>query len=72
MFLRLPFQDVVSVQQTVLVINTILLIAVLIVVEVVYSEQPKARRRYLKYFWPLLSVLVGLLIYAAYKQVGKA
>lgn len=72
MFLRLPFHFVTNLQQTVLLINTVLLIAALIVVELVYSEAPKDKRAHLKYFYPLFMVLVGLLIYAAYKQVGKA
>lgn len=72
MFLKLPFQVLNNVQQTVLVINTVLLISSLIVVELVYSERPRDQRNHLKYFLPLFLVLVGLLIYAAYKQVGKA
>lgn len=71
MFLRLPFQFSAHLQDTVLVINTVLLLAILIVVELVYSETPRSKREHLKYFYPLVLVLVGLLIYAAYKQVGK-
>ncbi len=72
MFLRFPFNFVTNLQQTVLVVNTVILIVALIVVELVYSETPKEKRSHLKYFYPLFLVLVGLLIYAAYKQVGKA
>lgn len=61
-----------NLQETVLVINTVLLLGVLIVVELVYSETPRAKRQHLKYFYPLVLVLVGLLIYAAYKQAGNA
>lgn len=71
MFLRLPFQFAANLQDTVLVINTVLLLGVLIVVELVYSETPRSKRQHLKYFYPLVLVLVGLLIYAAYKQAGK-
>jgi len=71
-FLQLPFQFLSQLQQTVLVINTVLLLGALIVIELVYSETPRAKRTHLKYFYPLLLVLVGLLIFAAYKQVGKA
>ena len=71
MFLRLPFRLVVNLQETVLVINTVLLIASLIIVELIYSEKPKEQRAHLKYFLPLFLVLVGLLIYAAYIQIGK-
>lgn len=72
MFLRLPFQFSGDLQKTVLVVNTVLLLGALIVVELVYSETPKAKRQHLKYFYPLVLVLVGLLIYAAYKQAGQA
>lgn len=72
MFLNLPFHLINNVQQTVLVVNTVILIASLIVVELVYSEQPQKKRAHLKYFLPLFVVLVGLLIYAAYLQAGKA
>jgi hypothetical protein len=71
-FLKLPFLLANNVQQTTLVVNTVLLIASLIVVELVYSERAKAQRAHLKYFLPLFLVLVGLLIYAAYKQAGMA
>jgi hypothetical protein len=71
-FLRLPFEFNESVQQTALIVNTVLLIAALIVVELVYSEKPKDQRVHLRYFLPLLMVLVGLLLYAVYKQVGKS
>jgi len=72
MFLQLPFQLGAHLQQTVLVLNTVLLVAALIVVELVYSERPKEQRQHLRYFYPLFLVLAGLLIYAAYKQTGSA
>jgi hypothetical protein len=72
MFLQLPFQFLSQLQQTVLVINTVLLLGALIVVELIYSETPRKEREHLKYFAPLLIVLIGLLVYAAYKQVGNA
>ena len=72
MFLQLPFQFLPQLQQTVLVINTVLLLGVLIVIELVYSETDRAKRQHLKYFFPLLAVLIGLLIFAAYKQVGNS
>jgi hypothetical protein len=61
-----------NLRQTVLLINTVLLIAALVVVELVYSEAGPKKRRELRYFFPLFLVLVGLLIYAAYKQAGSA
>jgi hypothetical protein len=71
-FLRLPFQFASNLQETVLVINTVLLLGALIVVELVYSETPRDKRQHLKYFFPLALVLIGLLIYAAYKQAGNS
>jgi uncharacterized membrane protein len=71
-FLQLPFHFGTNLQQAVLVINTVLLIAALLVIELVYSETPKEKRQHLKYFLPLLLILVGLLVYAAYKQVGNS
>ena len=73
MFLKLPFETLVSnLQQTVFIINTILLIATLVVVELVYSEQPESKRHQLKYFYPLFLILAGIFTYAAVKQVGKS
>jgi hypothetical protein len=72
MFLRLPFQLSTNLQQTTLVLNTVLLVAALIVVELVYSERPREQRQHLRYFYPLFLVLAGLLVYAAYKQTGNA
>jgi Na+/serine symporter len=72
MFLRLPFNLAPNLQENVLVVNTVLLIAALIVVELVYSETARSKRQHLKYFLPLLLVLIGLLVVAAYKQIGKS
>lgn len=72
MFLQLPFNLSDNLQQTALVINTVILIIALIVVELVYSETPKSQRQHLKYFYPLFLVMVGLLIFAAIQQTGKA
>jgi hypothetical protein len=68
-FLQLPFALGAHLQQIVLLLNTVILIIALIVVEIVYSETPKAKRQHLKYFYPLFLVLAGLLIYAVFKQV---
>jgi len=72
MFFRLPFHPNDHLQQIVLVLNTVLLIAALVLVELVYSERPKQERRQLLYFLPLFLVFGGLLIYAAYLQAGKS
>lgn len=54
-----------------LLLNTVILITMLIVVELVYSERPAEDRRHLRYFYPLLLVLTGLLVYAGYLQGVK-
>lgn len=69
MFLRLPFHGSAQLQQTALVLNTIILIVSLIVAELLYAELPKEKRRPLRYFYPLFVILAGLLAYAIYKQV---
>lgn len=68
MFFHFPTLTNGSLRQTVLLVNTVLLIAALIVVELVYSEVAPKKRRELRYFYPLFIVLVGLLIYAVYVQ----
>jgi hypothetical protein len=72
MFLSLPFQFQSNLQSTVLVINTVLLLGVLIVIELAYSETTRNKRQHLKFFFPLLLVFIGILIFAAYKQAGSA
>lgn len=69
MFLRLPFESTGRLQQTVLVLNTIILLVALVVVELVYADTPKEKRRHLRYFYPLFVMLGALLAYAGYKQV---
>lgn len=72
-FLQVPSEATANnLQQTAFLANTVLLIVALIVVELVYSEQPYIQRKHLKYFYPLFIVLAGLLVYAAYIQSGKA
>jgi hypothetical protein len=67
-FFHFPLQGMSHLRQTVLLINTVLLIAALIVVELVYSETEPRKRRELRYFYPLFIVLSGLLVYAVYVQ----
>ena len=68
MFFNFPVQAMPNLRQTVFILNTILLIGILIVVELVYSETPKENRKHLILFFPLFLVLVGILIYAAVLQ----
>ncbi len=68
-------QTVVSsanMQRIALIINTVLLIALLITIELAYSDQSKEKRKPLYLFAPLVLILVGLLIFAAYKQQAGA
>jgi hypothetical protein len=67
-FFHFPLQAMTNLRQTVLLINTVLLIAALIVVELVYSEASVPKRRELRYFYPLFIVLAGLLVYGIYIQ----
>ncbi len=71
MFLQLPFRFAANLQNTVLIINTVIILALLITVEIVFSEKPKSERKELKYLLPVVVVIGGILIYAAIKQVGK-
>ena len=72
MFLRLPFQFSTHVQQTVLILNTILLIAALVVAELVFADMSKRKKTHLKYFYPVIAVMAGILVFAVYKQVKAA
>lgn len=72
MFVRLPFQFAVHMQQTILILNTVILIAALIVAEIVYGETSKKKRSHLRYFYPVMAVMVGILIFAVIKQVKAA
>lgn len=72
MYLQLPFNFANNLQQTVLILNTIVFIIILVIMELVYSEASIEKRKYLKYFFPFFIVLSIMLIYAAYKQIGKA
>lgn len=68
MFFHFQLQGLTHLRQTVLLLNTVLLIVALIVIELVYSETPTAKRRELRYFYPFLAVLTALLVYAIYIQ----
>jgi hypothetical protein len=70
-FLQLPFNAAGNLQRIVLILNTVLLLAGLVALELVYSERPAEQRSHLKLFIPLMFVLIGLLVYAAYRQTGK-
>jgi hypothetical protein len=71
MFFTFPIQVGDHIRQVSLLLNTIVLIGVLIVVELVYAERPKQERVHLRYFLPFVAILVGLLVYAAVLQTGR-
>lgn len=72
-FLQTPLPVVTAnVQHIVLVANTILLIASLIVAELLYTDVPKEQRRHLRYFYPVMGVLAAILVYAIVAQAGNA
>ena len=71
MFLNLPVVVTQNIRELALLLNTVVLICILVVVELAYSERPKEQRRHLRLFFPLCLVLIGLLAYAAYLQGSK-
>lgn len=68
MFLGLPFDNAEALQKITLILNTVILIAVLVVAELIYADAGPKKRRQLRYFYPIIVVLAGLLIFAFYKQ----
>jgi hypothetical protein len=70
MFFNFPVVVTPGIRQLALILNTVVLIAALIIVELVYSEEPRDKRQHLRLYYPLFIVLGALLIYAAYVQ-GK-
>lgn len=72
MFLGLPLHGHNNFQHLALILNTVLLIGMLIVLEVAYSEAPKEKRQPLRLFLPLALTLIGLLAYAVYSQTKGA
>ena len=72
MFFQIPFRFSTQARNAVLIINTLLIIIYLVVFELAYAEKPKNTRQHLQYFWPLLLILFGILVYAAYKQTVQA
>lgn len=71
-FLRVPVDQIFQFQSVVLILNTVLLIAALIVFELAYSASPKKDKKHLKVFYPFVALFVIILLYAVYRQVGNA
>jgi ABC-type polysaccharide/polyol phosphate export permease len=71
MFFTFPVHVTNSIRALSLLLNTVVLIVMLVVAELVYSERPKEDRLHLRYFYPLIILMVALLVYAAYLQGVK-
>jgi hypothetical protein len=71
MFFTFPVHVTNNIRALALLLNTVVLIVILVVVELVYSERPKEDRIHLRYFYPLIIILVALLAYASFLQGGK-
>lgn len=71
MFLQLP-HTTFNTQNLALIINTVLLIAFIVITELGFSELTLEKHKHLRYIYPLITVLVGLLIFAAHLQGGAA
>jgi len=72
MFLRLAFHPAANLQRTVLILNTVLLIGLLIIFELAYSERLPEKRLQRRYFLPIGLILSEVLIYAVYLQTGNS
>ena len=72
MFLGFHSFNSIQLQNTVLIINTALIIVVLITFELVYSGAPKSKRKNLRYLYPILVILFVILCYAIYAQAKVA
>lgn len=68
MFLDIPFIFDVKLQNAILILNTLLLILALIVLELVYIDAPKEKRRHLIFLYPFMIMFIGVLLFAFIKQ----
>lgn len=68
MFLQVPFEFQPELQHIALIINTLLLIGALILLEFMYDNAPKVRRQHVRLLLPFLAILIGILLYAVYRQ----
>jgi len=67
-FLQLPNTVSANVQNLALITNTVLLIAFIVIAELAFTEIPLEKRTRLRYIFPLIGVLIGLLLFAAHLQ----
>lgn len=71
MFLRVSTEHISQFQDTVLVLNTVLLLVALIIFEIVYSASPKEDKKHLKIFYPYIALFALILLYTVYTRAGK-
>ncbi len=72
MFLDIPFIFDVKLQNAILILNTLLLVIALIILELVYIDAPKSKKRHLVLLYPFMVILIGILLFAFIKQMEKA
>jgi hypothetical protein len=72
MFLQIPLQFTTQMRNTVLILNTVLLFAILVGAEVYYSTKSADSKPNMRVFYPFMAVIVGILIYAACVQAGRS
>lgn len=63
-----PFDP--DLQSLVLLLNTMLLIAALITLELVYTDAPKTKKASRRLYYPFIFIMIGLLFVAGYQQLG--
>ena len=71
MFLQIPLQFTDQMRNTVLILNTVLLFAILIAAEVYHSKKNAEAKPDFRSLYPFMVVIIGILIYAAYVQAGR-
>ena len=71
MLIQFPSLFTNNLQQLVLTLNTVLIIAALVAVELTYAEADSSIRKRPAYLYPIFTVLGSLLIWAVYLQIGK-
>lgn len=72
MFLGMPHILSASFRQTVLILNTVLLILALVTFELVYADVPRNERKQLPYAYPILITLCAILALAVYLAVRSS
>lgn len=70
MFLGLPLGDAAVLQKIALILNTVLLIAALVIGEILYADAHAKKRAQRRLFYPIIAVMAGVLLFAMYKQAS--